>query len=79
MKRERGDQVKIGYKKLMVNERTFIWKEQGRNKGGERENYRRRDGKRSKKTKKKKATDEDRLKNEVWINAERRNKGKLRK
>lgn len=28
MKRERGGQVKIGYKKLMVNERTFIWKEE---------------------------------------------------
>lgn len=28
MKRERGDQVKIGYRKLMVNERTFIWKEE---------------------------------------------------
>ncbi|XP_071571574.1 uncharacterized protein [Temnothorax nylanderi] len=27
MKKERGEQVKIGYKKLMVNERTFIWKE----------------------------------------------------
>lgn len=29
--------------------------------------------------KKKKATDEDRLKNEVWINAERGNKGKTEK
>lgn len=28
MKREQGDQVKIGYRKLMVNERTFIWKEE---------------------------------------------------
>ncbi|XP_025269024.1 trichohyalin-like [Camponotus floridanus] len=27
LERERGNQVKIGYKKIMVNERTFKWKE----------------------------------------------------